>query len=82
MNTIDVLLFSVFREKVGKDKVEILLKKGETVESLYYWLVDRYPEIEFPLDRLRFAVNGCYVENKTVLHHGDEVALVPPVAGG
>jgi molybdopterin converting factor small subunit len=28
------------------------------------------------------AVNHTYVNGETVLHDGDEVALIPPVSGG
>jgi molybdopterin converting factor small subunit len=30
----------------------------------------------------RFAVNREYQQPQTVLQHGDEVAFIPPVAGG
>jgi molybdopterin converting factor small subunit len=31
---------------------------------------------------ISFAVNQEYVGRATVLHDGDEVALIPPVSGG
>jgi molybdopterin converting factor small subunit len=34
------------------------------------------------LFRAAFAVNQEYVPRSTVLHDGDEVAIIPPVSGG
>lgn len=43
-------------------------------------------KIEFPalnkLNALRVAVNEEYAEENLVLHHKDEVVLIPPVSGG
>ena len=34
------------------------------------------------IPRIGFAINQMYVNRATVLHDGDELALIPPVSGG
>ena len=82
MNRVRLLLYAFLREKVGMDELEVPLEKGDTLEDLYFWLCVRYPQAAIPLPCLRFAVNGQYVSKNVLLHDGDEVVLVPPVAGG
>ncbi len=80
--TVTLQLFAFFREKVGTDQLAVPLESKETVEDLYFWLMKQYPQSRFPLKNLRFAVNGEYVSKEHVVFAGDEVALIPPVAGG
>lgn len=82
MKKVKVLLFSFFRETVGSDEIEIPIEEKDTVEDLYFWLVKQYPKTVFPLQNLRFAVNGEYVEKEKPVNENDEVVLVPPVSGG
>jgi len=82
MKEIKLLLFSFYREKIGKDEISIPIEPHDTVEDLYFWLVKQYPKAIYPMEGLRFAVNGEYVDKNKKLNENDEVALVPPVAGG
>ena len=73
-----VLLFAGLREKAGTGERIVELPSGS-----------RLADLEKPLglekttwSSLAFAVNQTYVPASTVLKEGDEVALVPPVAGG
>ena len=80
--TATLQLFSFFREKVGADQLAVPIEPQETIEDLYFWLMKQYPQAQFPLKNLRFAVNGEYVSKEHLVLAGDEVALIPPVAGG
>lgn len=55
---------------------------GASVADLIGSVVDRYPELEPTLRVARFAVNREYAPPSTALRDGDEIAFIPPVAGG
>jgi molybdopterin converting factor subunit 1 len=77
-----LLHFASFREAVGRDQEERELAEGTRVHELWSALgrevavLRRYPSTP------PAAVNREYVGGDTVLREGDEVAFLPPVAGG
>ncbi len=77
-----LLHFASFRDAVGRDQEERDLEEGTRVEDLWtalgreVALFGRFRSIP------PAAVNREYVASDTVLHDGDEVAFLPPVAGG
>jgi molybdopterin synthase catalytic subunit len=77
-----LLHFASFREAVGRDEEERELADGTRIEDLWaalgreVALFGRFPSIP------PAAVNREYVGSDTVLRDGDEVAFLPPVAGG
>lgn len=79
---IHVRFFASHREKLGTDRLSIDLPDGATVEDLTMALLDRSPDLGPVMDAARFAVNREYATRSTILRDGDEVALIPPVAGG
>lgn len=79
---IDILLFASFREYVGKDRMTIDVPVGTKVaDTLHYIGADPTLAAKYE-PSLLFAVNRTYATRETVLCEGDEVALIPPVAGG
>jgi molybdopterin converting factor subunit 1 len=75
---VKVLLFAGLREKVGKGEVLLDLPTGSPLSAIRQNL-----NLEMPTwSSLAFAVNQTYVPSETFLKDGDEVALIPPVAGG
>jgi molybdopterin converting factor subunit 1 len=74
--------FAAHRERLGTDRLEIELPADATVADLVADVVRRYPELATLLRNARFAVNREYLPATTVLRPGDEVAFIPPVAGG
>ncbi len=79
---IHVRLFAAHRERLGTDHLTLDLPDGATVEDLALALCRESPDLERTIDVARFAVNRQYAARSTILHDGDEVALIPPVAGG
>ncbi len=53
-----------------------------TAGQLMDQLCERYPALTAYRGITRLAVNGRYAEDDTPVADGDEVALIPPVAGG
>ena len=79
---VQLLYFAVVRERLGREEEHISLPSGTTVSLLLHHLADRHPALAILLPKLSVAVNRTVVAHSTALHEGDEVALLPPVAGG
>ena len=77
-----VRLFAQQRVAVGTRETELDLPDGATVGDAWSALVARWPGLESGGPYLRFARNGTYAERGERLEDGDEVACIPPVAGG
>ena len=78
---IRTLLFATYREMAGAEELEIELPRGATAADLVDVLRDRDGLDGLPTEPA-LAVNQVYAPLDTALSDGDEVALLPPVAGG
>jgi molybdopterin converting factor subunit 1 len=76
-----IVAFGISREILGQRQLALDLPDGLTVGELKRTLISQYPRLEV-LKSLLIAVNQSYVKDSTVLHEHDEIALIPPVAGG
>jgi molybdopterin converting factor small subunit len=79
--TITALLFASYADVLGRDRLELALEPGATVSDALRRIRalpggDRLPPA--PL----VAVNLGYARADQVLQPGDELAVIPPVAGG
>ena len=80
--TVRVLYFASFREAAGRDEEARNLPPGTRVCDLWAELCRAVPLFgRFPT-MPPAAVNREYADGHTVLSEGDEVAFLPPVAGG
>lgn len=79
---IQLKLFSILRQKLGRDEVFVEVSAGTKVEELLSILASREPDIAPFLPNCMVAVNREYVLRTQALRAGDEVALIPPVSGG
>jgi molybdopterin synthase catalytic subunit len=79
---ITVLYFAVFRERLGRADDVVELPAGARVRDAIELLAGRHPAIAALRGRFRVAVNQDFTDDDQVLADGDEVALIPPVAGG
>jgi molybdopterin converting factor subunit 1 len=77
-----LLFFASLRERLRKSEAEHDLESGSTIADLWSSLCGQNPGLEEMTASISFAVNQEYVGRATVLHDGDEVALIPPVSGG
>lgn len=77
-----LLYFASFREAAGRDEESRSLREGTLVRELWADLARAVPHFaRFPA-MPPVAVNREYADGATVLVDGDEVAFLPPVAGG
>jgi molybdopterin synthase catalytic subunit len=77
-----VKLFGSLREEAGARELELELPEGSRLVDLRELLAARYPALERLGERVAAAVNLQMAEADDVLSEGDEVAFLPPVAGG
>lgn len=75
------LLFATYRDMAGADELELELPDGATAGDLVVRLRAREGMDWLPMEPA-LAVNQVYSVLSTPLSDGDEVALLPPVAGG
>lgn len=80
--SVRTLFFAAYRELLGRSELDVELPEGATVADL----VVRLRERGAPFDGLpvepTIAVNRVYAPLSASLGTGDEVAFIPPVAGG
>lgn len=79
---IQVLYFAVFRERLGTDSEALELAAGATVADAIAALEARHDVVAQLRGRYRIAVNHAMSEPSAPLAEGDELVLIPPVAGG
>jgi len=79
---IRVLYFAVFREQIGREDDVVALAAGSRVRDAIAALASRHALIDNLRGRFRVAVNQDFTDDDRELVDGDELALIPPVAGG
>ncbi len=77
-----VLYFAVFRERLRTDGETLELADGARVPALISALEEKHDVVRGLRGRYRIAVNQAMIAGDEPLADGDEVALIPPVAGG
>jgi molybdopterin converting factor small subunit len=77
---VKALLFASYADAFGSTEVPLLLVVGSTVADAVSALRARSPAA-IPARPL-VALNERYARYDEVLAQGDEVAVIPPVAGG
>jgi molybdopterin converting factor small subunit len=56
--------------------------EGTRAADVFASAVAQFPTLKSAAASVAFAVNRTQVPPETVLHEGDELALLPPMAGG
>lgn len=79
---VTILLFAMQRELLGWKRRPLEVDDDATIEDAWAALVREFPGLAAAGDSIRFARNGAYADRGERLADGDELALIPPVAGG
>jgi molybdopterin converting factor subunit 1 len=79
---IRLLYFAVVRERLRRDGELLELPEGTTVDELLDELERRHSGFAGLRAACKVAVNQDFASGEAELRDGDEVALIPPVAGG
>lgn len=77
-----LLFFAVLRDIAGTDSRELALAEGTTARDVWQSLRGEFAKLAGYTEPPMIAVNEEYAEPSTVLRDGDELAFIPPVAGG
>ena len=79
---VTVRLFAILRQQAGWRERVLDLRDGATIEDAWRALTDAEPALAPSREMVRFARNREYASADHALADGDELALIPPVAGG
>jgi molybdopterin synthase catalytic subunit len=79
---IHVLYFAVLREHLAREQDALELEGKATVRDAIDALAQRHTAVASLRGRFRVAVNQEFASDDHALADGDELALIPPVAGG
>ena len=79
--TVTVLLFASYADALGSSQLSLPLRDGATVSDVLAALRTRPGADRLPPSPL-VAINQRYATVSDAVHSGDEVAVIPPVAGG
>jgi len=77
-----VLFFGLTHDLTGFAEEHPELPEGENLEDLWRRYQARFPGLGSVADSLLIALNQEIPPRSTLLHEGDEVAIMPPVSGG
>ncbi|HEX3865781.1 MAG TPA: MoaD/ThiS family protein [Gemmatimonadaceae bacterium] len=78
---VTVLLFASYADSLGARSLNVALQPGWTVADVVSHIRQMPGAKTLPAEPL-VAVNERYAKRDRVLAAGDEVAIIPPVAGG
>jgi molybdopterin converting factor subunit 1 len=81
VSTVKVQLFASYADMLGASTIELPVPSGTTVQELVERIrllpgASRLPSTP------KVALNRSFAAASTVIRPGDEIALIPPVAGG
>ncbi len=79
---LNVRLFAMARERVGRAEVALDLPEPTTVTDLRRALAIACPGLAPFMPSLRIAVNSEYVLDDLKIPPGADIAVIPPVSGG
>ena len=76
---LNVVFFARLKRETGLDQLDLEVPQGSTVRAVATLVEQR---LNISLRGCMVAVNETYAAPDTALSAGDEVAFLPPVAGG
>lgn len=77
-----LLFFAVLRDIAGTDERELAVADGTTARDVWQSLRSEYAKLTDYSQPPMIAINESYAAPETILRDGDELAFIPPVAGG
>ena len=80
--SVTVLLFATYAEMVGREQVTVEVSAPATVADVVRRFRASWPGADRVPDRPMAAVNRVHARLDSAVSDGDEVALLPPLAGG
>ncbi|MBI2027444.1 MAG: MoaD/ThiS family protein [Deltaproteobacteria bacterium] len=82
MLNVKVKYFALYQELKSKKEEEIVLSEPIDIKTLFFKLMEEVPLKEQYFMATLCACNYRYVSAETIIQSGDEIAFIPPIAGG
>lgn len=80
---VKILLFASFRELLKKTEIEFEISKPEKLVDLMSKITAKYPDFQkVTAQKPLIAVNHEFASGEHEVRDGDEIAMIPPMAGG
>lgn len=79
---VNLLFFAVLRDITGTDSRVLSLESGATPRQVWESLRSSYAKLADYTQPPMIAINESYASPDDPLRDGDELAFIPPVAGG
>ena len=79
--TVRVLLFASYADALGRSELTLDIGDGSVVGDIVSRIREMAGGRVLPPSPLT-ALNQSYASSSTIVKSGDEVAIIPPVAGG
>ncbi len=79
---IRILYFAILRERLRREQESLDLPGTPTIGDAVAAIAARHPEVASLLPQAQTAINRSMASASHALHDDDELALLPPVAGG
>jgi molybdopterin converting factor subunit 1 len=79
---VNVLLFGRLHELAGARQLACEVAPPATVAAVWRAVAERHPGVAPYAGSVSAAVNADFARMTTAVAEGDEVAFLPPVAGG
>ncbi len=73
--------FGIAREIIGQRELTLDMLPSATIKDVKIHLGQQFPRLQ-ALTSLFIAINLEYAADDQVIQENDEIALIPPVAGG
>lgn len=77
-----IVYFAAARDLAGVSTENVVLTTNPTVAQFKRWLASHQPALAPYLARMRIAINGEFASDSDDIAAGDELTVLPPVAGG
>ncbi|MBN1564693.1 MAG: MoaD/ThiS family protein [Anaerolineae bacterium] len=80
---INVILYGVLKQDAGVKRHTLDLSSDPaTVRAAVSELAAQIPALAARLETVAYVIDDEIVDPDTILHDGDQLALLPPVSGG
>jgi molybdopterin converting factor subunit 1 len=77
-----LLYFAVLRDITGSSESELSLAEGTRAGDVWKTMREQYGQLARYEQPPLIAINETYARPDALLRDGDELAFIPPVAGG
>lgn len=79
---VEIQLFAVARQRVGRSAIALDLPDGARVADLKQAIAEAHPELAPLMSAVLIAIDAEYAAEDQLVPPGSELAVIPPVSGG